>query len=40
MEAVHATAEALKATLENMHVVEEMRRDLRDMRDPSKLDTN
>jgi hypothetical protein len=34
---VKATAEALQATLEQMHVVEEMRRTLRDIRDVSKL---
>ena len=35
MNAVHATAETLEATLENMKVVEEMRRTLRDIRDKS-----
>jgi hypothetical protein len=34
---VNATADALKATLEQMHVVEEVRRTLRDIRDVSKL---
>ena len=40
MEAVHATAETLQATLEHMKVVEEMRRTLRDIRDVNKLDAN
>jgi cell fate (sporulation/competence/biofilm development) regulator YmcA (YheA/YmcA/DUF963 family) len=37
---VHATADALQATLEHMKVVEEMRRTLRDIRDVNKLDSN
>jgi hypothetical protein len=40
MDAVHATAEALEATLEHMKVVEEMRRTLRDIRSVNKLDPN
>ena len=32
MEAVQATADTLQATLENMKIVEEMRRTLRDIR--------
>ena len=40
MEAVHATADTLQATLEHMKVVEDMRRTLRDMRDVNKLDSN
>ena len=40
MNAVHATAETLRATLEHMKVVEEMRRTLRDIRDVNKLDSN
>ena len=35
-----ATADTLKATLDNMQVVEEMRRTLRDIRDVNKLDSN
>ena len=38
MEAVNATAETLKATLENMKVVEEMRRTLRDIVAVNRLD--
>jgi len=37
---VHATAETLQATLEQMKLVEEMRRTLRDIRDGHKLDRN
>jgi cell fate (sporulation/competence/biofilm development) regulator YmcA (YheA/YmcA/DUF963 family) len=37
MDAVNATAEALEATLKQMHVVEEMRRTLREIRDVNKL---
>jgi len=37
---VHATAETLRAALDNMKVVEEMRRTLRDIRDVNKLDSN
>jgi hypothetical protein len=40
MAAVHATAETLQATLENMKVVEDMRRTLRDIRDLRKQDDN
>ena len=40
MDAVHATAETLEATLEHMKVVEEMRRTLREIRDANKLDSN
>jgi len=40
MDAVHATAESLEATLEGMRVIEEMRRTLRDIRDMNKLDAN
>jgi len=32
MDAVHATAESLRATLDGMRVMEEMRRTLRDIR--------
>jgi len=37
---VGATADILNATLEQMEVVEEMRRTLRDIRDVHKLDSN
>ena len=37
IEAVRATAETLQATLEQMHVVEEMRRTLRDIQSINKL---
>jgi hypothetical protein len=40
MDAVHATAETLQATLEHMKVLEEMRRTLRQIRDVKKLDSN
>jgi hypothetical protein len=40
MDAVHATAESLQATLDGMRVMEEMRRTLRDIRDMNKLDSN
>jgi hypothetical protein len=40
VDAVHATADVLKATLDQMEVVEEMRRTLREIRDVQKLDTN
>jgi hypothetical protein len=40
MDAVHATTDTLRATLDNMKVVEEMRRALRDLRDVGKLDSN
>jgi hypothetical protein len=37
---VRATADTLNATLEQMKVVEEMRRTLREMKDMTKLDSN
>jgi hypothetical protein len=37
---VRATAEILKTTLEQMGQVEELRRMLREVRDPNKLDSN
>jgi hypothetical protein len=40
IDAVNATAEALQATHEQMHVVEERRRRLRDIRDVNKLPSN
>jgi len=40
VDAVRATAETLNATLEQMTVVEEMRRALREIRDVRKLDAN
>jgi hypothetical protein len=40
MDAVRASAETLQATFENMKVVEEMRRTLRDIRDARKLESN
>jgi len=40
MVAVHATAETLETTLDQMRVVEEMRRTLREIRDLNKLDSN
>jgi hypothetical protein len=39
MEAVRATADT-QATLEQMNVVEEMRRTLREIQDVNKLDSN
>ena len=39
-EAVRATADTLSATLEQMKVVEEMRRTLRDIAEASKLESN
>jgi len=36
----HATAESLRATLDAMRVMEEMRRTLREIRDVNKLDAN
>lgn len=38
MEAVHATAESLQTTLDNMMAVEQMRRTMRDLRGLNKLD--
>ena len=38
VEAVRATADTLDASLEQMKVVEEMRRTLREVRDVNKLD--
>jgi hypothetical protein len=40
MDAVEATAGTLQATLDNMKVVEEMRRTLRDIRDVNKPNGN
>ena len=40
VDSVNATAESLKTTLEQMSVVEEMRRMLREIRDTKKLDPN
>jgi hypothetical protein len=40
VDAVRATAETLNATLDEMKVVEEMRRTLREIRDVNKLDSN
>ena len=40
MDAVHATAETLEATLDHMKVVEDMRRTLREIRDLNRLDSN
>jgi hypothetical protein len=40
MDAVHATADTLQATLEHMKVVEEMRRTLRDIRNAQKHESN
>jgi cell fate (sporulation/competence/biofilm development) regulator YmcA (YheA/YmcA/DUF963 family) len=40
MDAVHATAETLEATLDHMNVVEDMRRTLREIRDLNPLDSN
>jgi len=37
---VQATADTLNATFENMKIVEEMRRTLRDIRLVNKLDSN
>jgi hypothetical protein len=37
---VHATAETLQATVENMKVVEDLRRTLRDIRSVNKLDSH
>jgi hypothetical protein len=38
VDAVRATADALTASLEQMKVVEELRRMLREVRDPGRLD--
>jgi hypothetical protein len=38
--AVRATADSLNGTLEQMKVVEELRRTLREMRDVNQLDSN
>ncbi len=40
VDAVRATADTLNATLEQMKVVEEMRRTLRETQDLNKLDSN
>jgi hypothetical protein len=40
VDAVRATAETLDASLEQMKVVEEMRRRLREVRDVNKLDSH
>ena len=40
MEAVHITAETLKSTLEHMKTLEEMRRTIRDLKNPGKTDTH
>jgi hypothetical protein len=40
MDAVHAPAETLEATLDHMNVVEDMRRTLREIRDLNPLDSN
>jgi hypothetical protein len=40
VDAVRATAETLHASLEQMKVVEEMRRTLREIRDVNKLDSH
>jgi hypothetical protein len=40
MVAVHATAETLETALDQMKVVEDMRRTLREIRDLNKLDSN
>jgi hypothetical protein len=40
VDAVRATADALNASLEQMQVVEDMRRTLREIRDVNKLDSN
>jgi hypothetical protein len=40
MDAVHATAETLEATLDHRNVVEDMRRTLREIRDLNLLDSN
>ena len=40
MDAVRATTESLKTTLEQMTVVEEMRRTLREIRDTNKSESN
>ena len=40
MDGVHVTAETLQTTLENMKIVEEMRRTLREIRDLHKLDVH
>jgi cell fate (sporulation/competence/biofilm development) regulator YmcA (YheA/YmcA/DUF963 family) len=40
MDAVSVTADTLRATLDNMQLVEDMRRTLRDIRDVNKLDSN
>jgi hypothetical protein len=40
VDAVRATADALNASLEQMQIVEEMRRTLRDVKDLDELDSN
>ena len=40
VDAVRATADALNTSLEQMRVVEDMRRMLREIRDAQKLDSN
>jgi hypothetical protein len=40
MEAVHATAETLKVTLEHMQMLEEMRRTIRKVRSANKSTSN
>jgi len=37
---LHATADTLESTVEHMQVVEDMRRELREIRDLNKLDAN
>ena len=37
---LHATADSLESSLEHMQVVEDMRRELREIRDLNKLDSN
>jgi hypothetical protein len=40
VDAVRATADTMSASLEQMQVVEDMRRTLREIRDVHKLDSN
>jgi hypothetical protein len=40
VDAVRATADAMNASLEQMEIVEEMRRTLREIKDVNKLDSN
>ena len=40
VDAVRATADTMNASLEQMQVVEEMRRTLREIKDVNKLDSN